>query len=112
MNLIKKDLEQLNDAEKQKLNIPVIRNYRTKSQKRKNKYKKILKKIEKRKKSNMKEPEDFLTKGKGNFINCCDYDDAIQAIKDYAAQFQNQPKLNIPDIMKYNKLWKQELYLK
>lgn len=34
----------------------------------------------------MKTPEEFLTRGKGNFINCTDYDDAIQAMKDYAAQ--------------------------
>lgn len=38
----------------------------------------------------MKEPEEFLTRGKGNFINCTDYDEAIQAMKDYAAQFQTQ----------------------
>lgn len=34
----------------------------------------------------MKTPEEFLTRGKGNFINCTDYDDAIQAMKDYAEQ--------------------------
>ena len=34
----------------------------------------------------MKPPEEFLTRGKGNFINCTDYDDAIQAMKDYAKQ--------------------------
>ena len=36
----------------------------------------------------MKTPEEFLTRGKGYFINCTDYDDAIQAMKDYAQQFQ------------------------
>ena len=34
----------------------------------------------------MKRPEEFLSRGKGNFINCTDYDDAIQAMKDYAKQ--------------------------
>lgn len=34
----------------------------------------------------MKTPEEFLTRGKGNFINCTDYDDAIEAMKDYAEQ--------------------------
>lgn len=34
----------------------------------------------------MKTPEDFLSRGKGNFINCTDYDDAIQAMKEFANQ--------------------------
>lgn len=34
----------------------------------------------------MKEPEEFLNRGKGNFINCTDYDDAIEAMKKYATQ--------------------------
>lgn len=32
----------------------------------------------------MKRPEEFLMRGNGQFINCTDYDDAIQAMKDYA----------------------------
>jgi hypothetical protein len=36
---------------------------------------------------NKKAPEEFLGRGKGHFINCIDYDDAVQAIKDYHAQF-------------------------
>lgn len=53
MNTVKKELEQLNDSEKQALNIPdVMRSYRSKAQKRKNKIKKMRKKFEKRHKSN------------------------------------------------------------
>ena len=53
MNTLKKELEQLNNAEKQALNIPdVMRSYRSKAQKRKNKSKKMRKKFEKRRKSN------------------------------------------------------------
>lgn len=34
----------------------------------------------------MRKPEDFLSRGTGNFINCTDYDDAIQAMSDFANQ--------------------------
>ena len=45
----------------------------------------------------MKTPEEMLNRGNGNFINCTDYDDAIKAMKEYAAQevakviFSNPP---------------------
>ena len=39
----------------------------------------------------IKTPEEILTRGKGNFINCTDYDDAIEAMKEYALQFKEQP---------------------
>ena len=29
--------------------------------------------------------EEMLTRGKGNFINCTDYDDAIKAMKEYSS---------------------------
>ena len=35
----------------------------------------------------MKTPEERLTRGKGNFINCTDYDDAIEAMKQYAIDY-------------------------
>lgn len=34
----------------------------------------------------MKTAKEFLTRGKGNFINCTDYDDAIVAMEEYAQQ--------------------------
>ena len=53
MNTVKKELEQLNDAEKQALNIPVVmRSYRSKKQKIKNKIKKWKKKLKKRRDNN------------------------------------------------------------
>ena len=33
-----------------------------------------------------KTAEEMLTRGKGNFINCTDYDDALTAMHQYAAQ--------------------------
>jgi len=37
----------------------------------------------------MKTPEERLIRGKGNFINCTDYDDAIDAMKQYAKEYQD-----------------------
>jgi hypothetical protein len=34
-------------------------------------------------------PEDMLVRGKGNFIHCTDYEDAIKAMHEYANQSQN-----------------------
>lgn len=45
----------------------------------------------------MKTPEEFLTRGKGNFINCTDYDDAIQAMKDYADEVVKN-NIVLPDV--------------
>lgn len=45
----------------------------------------------------MKTPEEYLTRGKGSFINCTDYDDAIQAMKDYAAEAIKSYAKNIND---------------
>lgn len=45
----------------------------------------------------MKTPEEFLTRGKGNFINCTDYDDAILAMKEYAKQFLPIESHEVPD---------------
>jgi hypothetical protein len=36
--------------------------------------------------SELKTPEERLSRGVGNFINCTDYDDAVLVMKDYAAQ--------------------------
>lgn len=38
----------------------------------------------------MKTPEEFLSRGTGNFINCTDYDDAVIAIKLYAKEAINE----------------------
>lgn len=46
----------------------------------------------------MKTPEEFLNRGEGNFIHCTDYDDAIQAMKDYAEQ--EVKKISIEDTKK------------
>ena len=45
-----------------------------------------------------RKPEEFLVRGKGSFINCTDYDDAIQAMKEYASQFH--PKAEIKETVK------------
>ena len=37
----------------------------------------------------MKKPEKYLRRGKGNFINCVDYDDAIKAMNKYAEDYHN-----------------------
>lgn len=42
----------------------------------------------------MKTPEERLTRGKGNFINCTDYDDAVQAMKEYAIEYHEQQLMN------------------
>jgi hypothetical protein len=34
----------------------------------------------------MKTKEEFLTRGEGNFINCTDYDSALEAMQLYATQ--------------------------
>ena len=49
----------------------------------------------------MKTPEERLTRGKGNFINCTDYDDAVQAMKEYAIEYHEQQvkNLNIPAVI-------------
>jgi len=49
----------------------------------------------------MKTPEERLTRGKGNFINCTDYDDAIKAMKEYAIEYHEQQvkNLNIPAVI-------------
>lgn len=38
----------------------------------------------------MKTPEEILKRGKGNFINCTDYDDAMQALADVRAEAENK----------------------
>ena len=43
----------------------------------------------------MKTPEERLIRGKGNFINCTDYDDAIEAIKEYAIEYHEQQVNNL-----------------
>lgn len=50
----------------------------------------------------MKTPEERLTRGKGNFINCTDYDNAIEAMKEHAIEYHEQQvkKMNIPDVIK------------
>jgi hypothetical protein len=42
----------------------------------------------------MKKPEEYLTRGKGTFINCTDYDDAIQSMQEYSNQ-ENERLLKI-----------------
>lgn len=34
----------------------------------------------------MKKPEEMLKRGEGNFLHCTDYEDAIDAIKEYGQQ--------------------------
>lgn len=34
----------------------------------------------------MKKPEEMLKRGKGNFLHCTDYEDAIEAMKEYGKQ--------------------------
>lgn len=43
----------------------------------------------------MKTPEERLTRGKGNFINCTDYDDAVEAMKQYAIEYHEQQVGNL-----------------
>lgn len=43
----------------------------------------------------MKQPEEYLTRGKGNFINCTDYDDAIAAMKQYAQDYHQDKVKNL-----------------
>ena len=38
----------------------------------------------------IKTPEEILTRGKGNFLHCTDYDDAVKAMKQYAIDYQEQ----------------------
>lgn len=41
----------------------------------------------------MKTPEEYLSRGTGNFINCTDYDDAIVAMKQFAKDYhENEVK--------------------
>jgi hypothetical protein len=52
----------------------------------------------------MKTPEERLSRGKGIYINCTDYDDAIKVIKEYAIeyydQFKQQTENNILKLIK------------
>lgn len=39
--------------------------------------------------SKMKNPNDYLNRGKESYINCVDYDDAVEAIKKYSKDIIN-----------------------
>lgn len=48
----------------------------------------------------MKTPEERLTRGIGNYIHCTDYEDAIQAMKDFAIEYHESEvkKLHLQNV--------------
>jgi len=42
------------------------------------------------KNNDMKKAAERITRGKGNFINCTDYDDAVKAINDAVAETRSE----------------------
>ncbi len=54
----------------------------------------------------MKTPEERITRGTGNFIHCTDYEEAIQAMKEYAKEYHESKvkKLHLLNILKITTL--------